>query len=122
MLPRTSVWIASIWLTMSVVQAKETPVITIAIHGGAGVIAREQLGPDGGQAYRDGLAAALDAGYAVLENGGSSLDAVSAAVRLLKTIRCSMPGAARYSTTKARRSSTPRSWTVATCAPARSPA
>jgi len=84
MLRRTSVWIASIWLTMSVVQAKETPVITIAIHGGAGVIAREQLGPDGGQAYRDGLAAALDAGYAVLENGGSSLDAVSAAVRLLE--------------------------------------
>jgi beta-aspartyl-peptidase (threonine type) len=58
--------------------------LAIAIHGGAGVIAREQLGPDGGAAYRQGLEAALDAGYAVLEAGGSSLDAVTTAVRLLE--------------------------------------
>jgi len=43
--------------------------LAIAIHGGAGVIAREQLGADGGAAYRQGLEAALDAGYAVLEAG-----------------------------------------------------
>ncbi|MCE2872970.1 MAG: isoaspartyl peptidase/L-asparaginase [Xanthomonadales bacterium] len=58
--------------------------LAIAIHGGAGVIAREQLGADGGAAYRQGLEAALDAGYAVLEAGGSSLDAVTTAVRLLE--------------------------------------
>ena len=58
--------------------------LAIAIHGGAGVIAREQLGADGGAAYRQGLEAALDAGYAVLESGGSSLDAVTTAVRLLE--------------------------------------
>jgi beta-aspartyl-peptidase (threonine type) len=58
--------------------------LAIAIHGGAGVIAREQLGPDGGAAYRQGLEAALDAGYAVLEAGGSSLDAVTTAVRLME--------------------------------------
>jgi beta-aspartyl-peptidase (threonine type) len=34
--------------------------------------------------YRAGLSAALDAGYAILERGGSSLDAVSEAVRLLE--------------------------------------
>jgi len=56
----------------------------IAIHGGAGVIPREQLGADDGASYRAGLAAALDAGYAVLEAGGSSLDAVTTAVRLLE--------------------------------------
>ncbi len=58
--------------------------LAIAIHGGAGVIAREQWGADGGAAYRQGLEAALDAGYAVLEAGGSSLDAVTTAVRLLE--------------------------------------
>ena len=58
--------------------------LAIAIHGGAGVIASEQLGADGGAAYRQGLEAALDAGYAVLEAGGSSLDAVTTAVRLLE--------------------------------------
>jgi beta-aspartyl-peptidase (threonine type) len=34
--------------------------------------------------YRAGLGAALDAGYAVLEKGGSSLDAVTAAVRVME--------------------------------------
>jgi beta-aspartyl-peptidase (threonine type) len=58
--------------------------LAIAIHGGAGVIAREQLGPDDGASYRAGLAEALDAGYAVLEQGGSSLDAVTTAVRILE--------------------------------------
>ena len=56
---------------------------SIAIHGGAGVISRAQLGPDDGASYRAGLAEALDAGYAVLEAGGSSLDAVTTAVRIL---------------------------------------
>lgn len=58
--------------------------LAIAIHGGAGVISREQLGPDQGAIYLRGLEEALDAGYAVLEAGGSSLDAVVAAVRLLE--------------------------------------
>ena len=58
--------------------------LAIAIHGGAGVISREQLGPDGGAVYHAGLQEALDAGYAVLENGGSSLDAVTTAVRILE--------------------------------------
>ena len=57
---------------------------SIAIHGGAGVISRAQLGPDDGASYRAGLAEALDAGYAVLEAGGSSLDAVTTAVRILE--------------------------------------
>jgi len=58
--------------------------VAIAIHGGAGTMSAEQLGPDGGATYRAALGAALDAGYAVLERGGSSLDAVTAAVRLLE--------------------------------------
>ena len=56
----------------------------IAIHGGAGAVPRAQLPAGREQLYRAGLAAALDGGYAVLERGGSSLDAVTAAVRILE--------------------------------------
>ena len=60
------------------------PPVAIAIHGGAGVIDPAQMTPEKAAAYRAGLAAALDAGYAILERGGSSLDAVTAAVRMLE--------------------------------------
>lgn len=56
----------------------------IAIHGGAGAIARHLLSPEKEQQYRISLEAALDAGYDVLEHGGSSLDAVTTAVRALE--------------------------------------
>ena len=58
--------------------------IAIAIHGGAGVIERSQMTPEKEASFRHGLAAALDAGYAVLERGGASLDAVTAAVRIME--------------------------------------
>jgi L-asparaginase / beta-aspartyl-peptidase len=58
--------------------------IAIVIHGGAGVIDRSQMTPERAASYRAGLAAALDAGYEVLERGGTSLDAVVAAVRRLE--------------------------------------
>ncbi|HET9108407.1 MAG TPA: isoaspartyl peptidase/L-asparaginase [Steroidobacteraceae bacterium] len=57
---------------------------SIAIHGGAGAVPRATLTADRERHYREGLAAALDLGYAVLEKGGSSLDAVTAAVRTLE--------------------------------------
>ncbi len=56
----------------------------IAIHGGAGAMPRAALSAQREQLYRAGLAAALDGGYAVLAGGGSSLDAVAAAVRVLE--------------------------------------
>jgi L-asparaginase / beta-aspartyl-peptidase len=56
----------------------------IAIHGGAGAVPRAALSPDREARYRAGLAAALDAGHAVLEHGGASLDAVTTAVRILE--------------------------------------
>ena len=61
-----------------------TPMISIAIHGGAGVITRSSMSPEDEAAYRADLARALDAGYEVLQSGGSSLDAVTAAVRILE--------------------------------------
>jgi L-asparaginase / beta-aspartyl-peptidase len=56
----------------------------IAIHGGAGAVPRATLAPEREARYRKGLEAALDGGYAVLERGGTSLDAVTAAACLLE--------------------------------------
>lgn len=56
----------------------------IAIHGGAGAVPRATLSAEREQRYRAGLEAALDGGYGVLERGGSSLDAVTEAVRILE--------------------------------------
>jgi beta-aspartyl-peptidase (threonine type) len=64
--------------------AVEPRPLAIAIHGGAGVIDPAKMTPQRAASYRAGLAAALDAGYAILERGGSSLDAVTAAVRIME--------------------------------------
>lgn len=56
----------------------------IAIHGGAGAMPRSEITAEAEARYREGLAAALDAGASILDGGGSSLDAVTAAVRTLE--------------------------------------
>jgi beta-aspartyl-peptidase (threonine type) len=57
---------------------------TIAIHGGAGTILQSMLTPELESNYKQGLQNALDAGYEVLKQNGSSLDAVCAAVKSLE--------------------------------------
>jgi L-asparaginase / beta-aspartyl-peptidase len=68
------------------VHAEDKPVAPTAlvIHGGAGTMQRSDLTPDLEAQIRAALDAALDAGNAVLEAGGSSMDAVSAAVVVLE--------------------------------------
>lgn len=56
------------------------PLPAIAIHGGAGTILRSTMTPQLQTEYEAGLRAALAAGYGVLSAGGSSIDAVAAAV------------------------------------------
>ena len=56
----------------------------IAIHGGAGTLSRSDTTAEQQKLYHAGLADALDAGYAVLEKQGSSLEAVQAAVVVLE--------------------------------------
>ncbi len=58
--------------------------ITIVIHGGAGTIKRENLTPEKERAYNEALTQALNAGYAVLENEGTSVDAVIAAIKVME--------------------------------------
>jgi beta-aspartyl-peptidase (threonine type) len=59
-------------------------VFGLAIHGGAGTLPRAEAAEERLQRYRAGLQAALEIGYAVLEAGGSSLEAVSRAVTELE--------------------------------------
>ena len=57
---------------------------SLAIHGGAGVIERDDLSPEQDAVYRAALSTALEAGAAVLESGGAALDAVQAAVQVME--------------------------------------
>jgi beta-aspartyl-peptidase (threonine type) len=62
----------------------ETKKFGLVIHGGAGTIERSNMTPEKEREYRAGLERALTAGYEILKRGGSSLDAVEAAVRVLE--------------------------------------
>jgi beta-aspartyl-peptidase (threonine type) len=56
----------------------------IVLHGGAGVIERASMDAKTDAAYRAGLTKAIQAGAAVLEKGGSSVDAIEAAIQILE--------------------------------------
>lgn len=58
--------------------------IAIVIHGGAGTITKALIMPEKEKAYRAKLQEALDTGYRILENGGSSLDAVQQTLVILE--------------------------------------
>ncbi len=58
--------------------------IAIAVHGGAGTISPDVLSSEREQAIRAALELAVSTGHDILSSGGSSLDAVSAAVRVLE--------------------------------------
>lgn len=57
---------------------------TLVIHGGAGSIMRARLTQERQQAYTQELKHALDAGTQILARGGSALDAVVAAVKVME--------------------------------------
>ena len=57
---------------------------TLVIHGGAGTILKEDMTPDLEKAYMDGLNQALEAGFAVLEEGGTAVNAVKASLVVLE--------------------------------------
>lgn len=59
-----------------------TPVI--AIHGGAGAITRTAMTAEKEQEFRQALSGIVTAGQTILAAGGSALDAVTEAVRLLE--------------------------------------
>jgi L-asparaginase / beta-aspartyl-peptidase len=56
----------------------------LAIHGGAGIIQRHLLSADQDCAYRASLLRVVEAGAQILARGGTALDAVETAVRMLE--------------------------------------
>jgi beta-aspartyl-peptidase (threonine type) len=58
--------------------------VVLAIHGGAGVIARARMTGAEETEYRAALERALRAGAAALNQGGASLDAVEAAIKVME--------------------------------------
>jgi beta-aspartyl-peptidase (threonine type) len=81
---RGGVWIIALLalLVSACASAPEpAPRWSIIVHGGAGVIERANLTPEAEAQYRAAMQRALDTGGAILERGGSSLDAVEAVIQ-----------------------------------------
>lgn len=58
--------------------------ITLVIHGGAGTILKENMTPETENAYREKLNEALQTGYKILEEGGTSMQAVVATIQVME--------------------------------------
>ncbi len=80
---RAALVFVSLALIASMSPAPAAPRYAIAIHGGAGS-SPEQFSDAQNAERRAGIEAALKAGQAVLEGGGSALDAVETSVRALE--------------------------------------
>jgi beta-aspartyl-peptidase (threonine type) len=73
--------------TLASTAAAQQPVArhwAIVLHGGAGIIERRTMDLKTEAAYRASLTQAIQAGSAILAQGGSSLDAIEAAIRILE--------------------------------------
>lgn len=57
---------------------------TLVIHGGAGTILKENMTSDEERAYHDKLKEALNTGYVILNTGGTSEEAVIAAIMIME--------------------------------------
>ncbi len=56
----------------------------LVIHGGAGSILKDKIPPEAAAEYSAKLLESLEVGYKILEEGGSALDAVVAAINILE--------------------------------------
>lgn len=62
----------------------KTTEFALVIHGGAGTILKENMTPELEKQYHNKLRDALLTGYNILENGGTSIDAVEATIMLME--------------------------------------
>lgn len=66
-------------------EARDTvPNFGIVIHGGAGTILKENMTDSLEQAYKTKLEEAIRAGHAVLEQGGTSIEAIEQAINIME--------------------------------------
>ena len=75
--------LSSLYLSVSATESKESP-IAIVIHGGAGTIQRELMSDEMERTYRGVLSKAIESGYQILKNDGSSTEAVIATITTLE--------------------------------------
>jgi beta-aspartyl-peptidase (threonine type) len=57
---------------------------SLAIHGGAGTLVKGLMTPELEMKYKEALSITLNEAYKILENGGTAVDAVELAVRMLE--------------------------------------
>jgi len=75
--------ISIIFFLFSCAEKAEQP-YGLVIHGGAGTITRKNMSTEKEAEYISKLTAALKTGYAILEIGGSSIDAVEATIKVME--------------------------------------
>ena len=75
--------LSSLYLSVSATESQQSP-IAIVIHGGAGTIQRELMSYEMERRYREVLANAIESGYQILKNDGSSTEAVIATISILE--------------------------------------
>lgn len=63
---------------------KDTSRYVLVIHRGAGAITNASMTPEKERLYRAGLDSALQAGYRILEQGGTALDAVETSIKIME--------------------------------------
>jgi beta-aspartyl-peptidase (threonine type) len=80
---KLSIWTCAFAIAMPFCAHAEQR-FALVIHGGAGTLTREAITPELDAQIRAALNRSLDAGAAVLVEGGTSLDAVVASVKVLE--------------------------------------
>lgn len=78
------IYVLSVIIFSTMIHAQSKSPVAIVIHGGAGTIEKSKMTPELERQYRNILAEALKIGYSILEEGGSSLDAVVSTIALLE--------------------------------------
>tara|TARA_B110000285_G_scaffold223052_1_gene278040 strand:- start:17621 stop:18616 length:996 start_codon:yes stop_codon:yes gene_type:complete len=68
----------------TLIEESSTPTFGIVIHGGAGTILKENMTPALEAAYEKVLAEAIQVGHAILENGGTSQEAVEKTINIME--------------------------------------
>jgi beta-aspartyl-peptidase (threonine type) len=63
---------------------KTDEVFGIVIHGGAGTILKENMSDSLEKAYKDKLTEAINVGYSILKNGGTSIEAVVSTINVME--------------------------------------
>ncbi|MCG7280242.1 isoaspartyl peptidase/L-asparaginase [Chryseobacterium taklimakanense] len=75
--------LTSFFLALSLLCSAQKKYVLV-IHGGAGTITKENMTPEKEKAYKDKLTEALKAGYAEIQKGKTSVDAVQSAIVVME--------------------------------------